>query len=403
MKNSIKFLIIIISCLLFTVVFAECTLWYNKTGQSNQITEDPDEIRLEGMSLEQKAGQVVVCSVDGYELDDKFISLVKERYVGGVILFSRNVQNSEQLTALSNSIKDVSYDEFPLLIGMDEEGGNVSRLPKDVKSLPSAYIVAQSKSDEYCYKSGEIIGKQLKAFGISTGFSPILDIWSNPDNTVIAQRAYGTTAEAVNEYAIQAMQGLMSQNIIAVGKHFPGHGDTLEDSHNSLPVVTKTKEELESFEFLPFKNAIENNIPAIMVGHLLCKEIDAENPASLSKIIVTDILKNELGFDGVVFTDDLTMNAIANDYTIENVAIMALNAGCDMLLVCHGYENAENAIDNITSAVQNGELDEERLDDAVLHILKMKNRYNITNKNIDVHDIQELNSLTNDFLNKIFR
>lgn len=365
-------------------------------------TENPDELKLDGMSLEQKAGQVVVCGIEGYEIDNDFTNLVKDKYIGGVILFKRNIKSAKQLTSLSNSIKNIAYDEFPLLIGMDEEGGNVSRLPKEVESLPSAYSIAQSGNDEYCYESGEIIGKQLSAFGISTGFSPVLDIWSNPDNTVIAKRAYGTTAEAVSEYAIEAMQGITSQNVISVGKHFPGHGNTLEDSHYSLPVVKKTKEELESFEFIPFKKAIENNIPAIMVGHLLCTEIDDKNPASLSKTIVTDILKDELNFDGVVFTDDLTMNAITDKYSIENASVMALNAGCDMLLVCHGYENAENAIDNIIFAVKNGELDEERLNDAVLHILKMKSKYNISNENIDTPDIQQLNKLTNDFTSKIF-
>ncbi len=427
MKNSIKLFIISIICLLFAVFLDGCKilLWngfndensyesqnlqsstetstvkFKESPTTEPPTEDPNKVKLEEMSIEQKAGQVVVCGIDGYEIDDEFTSLVKDKYVGGVILFSRNIESTEQLTKISNSIKNTAYDDFPLLIGMDEEGGNVSRLPDDVKSLPSAYSIAQCGNDKYCYESGEIIGKQLSAFGISTGFSPDLDIWSNPDNTVIADRSYGNNAEDVSKYAIQTMNGIMSQNIITVGKHFPGHGDTLEDSHYSLPVVTKTKEELENFEFLPFKKAIEQNIPAIMVAHLLCTEIDADNPSSLSKTIVTDILKKDLKFDGVVLTDDLTMDAIDDKYSIEQAAVMALNAGCDMLLVCHEYNNAENVIDSIISAVKNNELDEERLDDAVLHILKMKSKYNINNENVEIPDIQKLNNLTNDFINKI--
>lgn len=420
MKNIIKILTIAIVFLLLAVVSAgfNFSLWSDSNNVDSQTihmitaetiqrsteppTENPDEVKLKEMSLKQKAGQVVVCGMDGYVVDDEFTSLVKGKYAGGVILFSKNIESLEQLTKISNSIKDTAYDDFPLLIGMDEEGGNVSRLFDDVESLPSAYSIAQSENDNYCYESGEIIGKRLSTFGISTGFSPVLDIWSNPDNTVIAERAYGTNAEDVSKYAVQAMKGIMSQNIIAVGKHFPGHGDTLEDSHYSLPVVTKTKEELENFEFLPFKKAIENNIPAIMVAHLLCTEIDSENPASLSKTIVTDILKDELNFDGVVFTDDLTMGAITDKYPIEKAAVMALNAGCDMLLVCHGYENAENVIDSIISAVENGEIDEDRLNDAVLHILKMKSKYNVTNKIIDNPDIQKLKDMTDNFKSKLF-
>ena len=367
------------------------------TEQTISPAKDSYQTQLENMSLAEKAGQVVICGLKGYEIDSDITSLIQDSKVGGVILFAKNIKDSTQLATITNSIKNLSNPEIPPIIAIDEEGGMVSRMPSDIESMPSAYSIAQTGSTDLCYQSGEIIGKQLNALGLSTGFSPVLDIWSNPDNMIISSRAYGTTPEDVSTYATQAMLGLKSQEVIPVGKHFPGHGDTLDDSHYSLPVITKTKSELESYEFIPFKTAIDNGIPAIMVGHLLCTDIDNTYPASLSKTMVTGILKTELGFNGVVFTDDLTMNAIDNQYSVEDAGVMALNAGCDMLLVCHGYDNATNTINNIISAVENGTLSESRLNDAVYRILKLKSEYGITFNNVGTPNTSALNQLVNDF------
>ena len=367
------------------------------TEQTISPAKDSYQTQLENMSLAEKAGQVVICGLKGYEIDSDVTTLIQDSKVGGVILFAKNIKNSTQLATITNSIKNLSNPEIPPIIAIDEEGGMVTRMPSDIESMPSAYSIAQTGNTDLCYQSGEIIGKQLNALGLSTGFSPVLDIWSNPDNMIISSRAYGTTPEDVSTYATQAMLGLKSQEVIPVGKHFPGHGDTLDDSHYSLPVITKTKSELESYEFIPFKTAIDNGIPAIMVGHLLCTDIDNTYPASLSKTMVTGILKTELGFNGVVFTDDLTMDAIDNQYSVEDAGVMALNAGCDMLLVCHGYDNATNTINNIISAVENGTLSESRLNDAVYRILKLKSEYGITCNNVGTPDASALNQLVNDF------
>ena len=367
------------------------------TEQTISPAKDSYQTQLENMSLAEKAGQVVICGLKGYEIDSDVTSLIQDSKVGGVILFAKNIKDSTQLATITNSIKNLSNPEIPPIIAIDEEGGMVTRMPSDIESMPSAYSIAQTGSTDLCYQSGEIIGKQLNALGLSTGFSPVLDIWSNPDNMIISSRAYGTTPEDVSTYATQVMLGLKSQEVIPVGKHFPGHGDTLDDSHYSLPVITKTKSELESYEFIPFKTAIDNGIPAIMVGHLLCTDIDSTYPASLSKTMVTGILKTELGFNGVVFTDDLTMDAIDNQYSVEDAGVMALNADCDMLLVCHGYDNATNTINNIISAVENGTLSESRLNDAVYRILKLKSEYGITCNNVGTPNTTYLNELVNDF------
>lgn len=359
-------------------------------------TQSEEEKQLEQMTLEEKAAQTVVAGVADTYVDEDFTALA-QRGIGGAILFSSNIIDSQQLVELTNGIKACS-GEIPIMIGMDEEGGSVTRLPDEVQSMPSAYSIASSGDTEYCKLAGQNLGSQIKAFGLSTGFSPDLDIWSNPNNTVIGDRSFGTTASDVCTYGIAELNGIMSTGTIAVAKHFPGHGDTDVDSHYGLPVVTKTKAELEEMEFLPFKSAIENDVPGIMAAHILCSEIDPDEPASLSKTMVTDILKGELGFNGVVFTDDLTMGAISEKYTVDTAAVKALNAGCDMLLVCFGYDNANNTIDAIVDAVNNGELSEERLDDAVLRILTMKSKYNVNTNAVPVPDIDEMNEKTYQFI-----
>lgn len=362
---------------------------------TEEPTQSEEEIMLESMTLEQKAAQTVVAGLSYTYVDEDFEALA-ERGLGGAILFSSNITDSQQLVELTNSIKDCA-GEIPILIGMDEEGGAVTRLPNDVLSMPSAYTIASSDDTRYCYSAGVNLGNQLRAFGLSTGFSPVLDIWSNPDNTVIGERAFGTTAEEVCSYGIAELEGIMSTGEVAVAKHFPGHGDTEVDSHYGLPVVTKSLEELEQMEFLPFEAAIERGIPGIMVGHILCENIDPDEPASLSKTMVTDILKGELGFEGVVFTDDLTMGAISEKYTPAEAGVKALDAGCDMLLVCFGYDNANETIDLIIDSVESGDLSEERLDDAVLNILRMKSSGAVTSAAVQQPDIQSLNELTAEF------
>lgn len=406
MKKNILTATLIIGLIAVAFAMSACSSSGNQgetTANSDVNTETPteeptqseEEIMLSSMTLEQKAAQTVVAGLSYTYVDEDFEALA-DRGLGGAILFSDNITDSEQLVELTNGIKDCA-GEIPILIAMDEEGGDVTRLPDDVLSMPSAYTLASNGDSNYCYNAGANLGNQLKAFGLSTGFSPVLDIWSNPDNTVIGTRAFGTTAQEVCTYGIAELEGIMSTGEVAVAKHFPGHGDTDVDSHYGLPVVTKTLEELEAMEFLPFKAAIEKDIPGIMVGHILCEKIDSDEPASLSKTIVTDILKGELGFEGVVFTDDLTMGAISEKYTPAEASIKALNAGCDMLLVCFGNDNANDTIDAIVQAVKNGELSEERLNEAVLNILEMKSRCGVTSESVELPDINSMNEQTSAF------
>lgn len=360
-------------------------------------TQDPIAEQLEKMTTEEKIGQLVIAGFDGYEVDETLKNLITHKGIGGMILFSDNIESAQQLTTLTNQIKQAAQDGIPVLIGMDEEGGNVSRLPKDVLSMPPAYTIAQNGGADACYEGGKNIARQLTAFGLQTGFSPVLDIWSNPDNTVIGNRAYGTDAQSVASCGIAAMNGVLDGGGIPVVKHFPGHGDTDTDSHYDLPVVTKTKRQLYKSELIPFKQAISQGAPAVMVSHILCSELDEEYPASLSKTLVQGLLRDEMGFDGVVFTDDLTMGAITESYSLEQACVLAVNAGCDMLLVCHEYDNVYTVLEALKTAVENGKISMQRIDEAVARILRLKSDYTVTSDFISLPNVTALNSATQVF------
>lgn len=233
-------------------------------------------------------------------------------------------------------------------------------------------------------------------------FAPSLDIWSNPENTVIGDRAFGTDAATVTGAANETALGILSGGVIPVAKHFPGHGDTAVDSHYGLPVVDKSLEELEELELRPFRQAIDTtcvygtyggdtSIPAIMVAHILLSQIDPDNPASLSPEVVTGLLREEMGYEGVVCTDDLTMGAISNTYGMGEAAVLAVEAGCDLLLVCHGADNLAEAHAALVEAVDSGRIPEERLDESVYRVLSLKAVYGLSNAPVEAPDIEALN------------
>ena len=225
-------------------------------------------------------------------------------------------------------------------------------------------------------------------------FAPVLDINSNPNNPVIGNRSFGNTADLVSRLGIATMKGIQSENVIAVVKHFPGHGDTATDSHLELPRVNKTLQELEQLELIPFQQAIQEGADVVMIAHILLPEIDATNPSSMSEVIISDILRSQLGYDGVVITDDMTMQAITDHYDIGVAAVQSVKAGSDIVMVAHDYNNAIAVFESINAAVENGEISEERIDESVIRIIQLKEKYQLNDnqfKDIDV------NALTNKY------
>ena len=356
---------------------------------------DPVAEQMAAMTLEEKVGQLFIAGFYGTEDGDYVDSLIRDYKVGGLIFFGRNVGTAEELTALVNDLRAQNGDYIPLFFSVDQEGGTVERMPDEVSPLEDAYTYGQSGSGELGYALGQVLARECAAFGFNLDFAPSLDIWSNPENTVIGTRAFGTTAEAVEAVGPWAAYGLMDGGVIPVVKHFPGHGDTAVDSHVGLPTVSKTVDELLASELIPFQSAIEGRegegAPAVMVAHILMTAIDPDRPASLSPAVVTGLLRDQLGFDGVVFTDDLTMGAITENYGLDEAAVLALEAGCDVLLVCHNEGDLALARQAVLDAAASGRLTEERIDQSVYRILALKQAYGLTNDPIEMPDVQALN------------
>lgn len=368
---------------------------------SEEEALDPIEEKIKNLTLEEKVGQLIIAGFEGSQVNEEVIRLIKDYKIGGFILFSRNIMDENQTLELINEIKKVnSSNSIPLFISIDEEGGKVSRLPKAYPRLPEAIEFGKKNDKELSYELGRILGERVKTLGFNMNFSPVLDINSNPNNPVIGNRAFGSEIESVVDNGIEVMLGIRDSNIIPVVKHFPGHGDTALDSHINLPTVNKTKEELKSFELIPFIEAIENHVDAIMLAHILYPEID-KYPATMSPGIINELLREELGFTGVIVSDDMTMGAIIENYTIEEGVLSFLKAGGDLALICHGRDNPINVIEEIIDAVKRGELSEEEIDKKVYRVLNLKEKYNLRDKSTDNIDLKELNTKTLDLINKI--
>lgn len=358
---------------------------------------DPLAERLAAMTVEEKVGQLLIGGFEGTEIGDQATRLVQEYQVGGLILYGRNIAGAGQLVTLTNGLKALNGDGIPLFLSIDQEGGGVDRMPPEVRRTPGAYCVGQTGSVPAAQSYGDVLAAECAAFGLNLDFAPVLDVWSNPGNTVIGQRAFSADARTVAGLGPAAARRMMDQGVIPAVKHFPGHGDTAVDSHVGLPVVDKSPEELEETELIPFRAAIQSagtdgQVPAVMVAHILLTQLDPERPASLSPAVVTGLLREELGFAGAVLTDDLTMGAVTQSYGLGEAAVLAVEAGCDILLVCHGQDSVPAVRTALLEAVASGRITAERLDESVYRILRLKTEYALTNEPVSSPDLEALNA-----------
>ena len=316
-------------------------------------------------------GQLMMVGFQGTELSKEFLDWLQECRPGGVILFSRNLVGPEQVARLTNALQAHAPNP-PLLIAVDEEGGRVSRLPQDFTTFPAASRIAACHPPDAAYEAAEVTAKELRAVGINMNLAPVLDVNSNPANPIIGDRAYGIRPEQVCTYGMATMQGLADNGIIPCGKHFPGHGDTVADSHHVLPVVEADLARLDAVELEPFRQAIRRELPAIMTAHVRYPALDADAPATLSRPILTDLLRNRLGFQGVTLTDDMEMRAILDHQPIGKASVRAVQAGADMVVICHQQERQWEAVAAIEQALERGELSWERLTASVARIRTLK-------------------------------
>ncbi len=333
--------------------------------------------------MAQKVGQLFIAEPEQLKESSGTVTEVTEELkaglqqypIGGVILFAGNVVSPAQLLSLNQQLQEAS--SIPMFISTDEEGGKVTRLAgNDAFALPeyqNAAAVGSSGDPEDALEMGSTIGGYLKQYGLNLDFAPVADVNTNPKNPIIGTRAFSSDPVIAGKMAAAFAQGLQEQGVAATFKHFPGHGDTAEDSHVGLAVNHKTKEQLQNCEFLPFEGADEADM--VMVGHIALPQVTGNmTPATMSYEIVTGILKEELGFSGLVITDALDMGAITKQYPAGEAAVAALQAGCDILLM---PEDLAEAFDAVMAAIENGTLTVQWLDATVERILRFKQAHGI--------------------------
>lgn len=360
----------------------------SEVEETEQPVEETDEEyvlrKLDSMTLEEKVAQMFMITPEaltGYgtvtQAGDVTRQALEEYPVGGIIFFENNVVNPEQLTQMTANLQSYSKErmDLPLFIGIDEEGGKVSRIAKNanfpVPTVPYMSEIGASLDYNRAYEAGKTIGQYLKQYGCNINFAPDADVITNPENTVVAERSFGSDPQVVANMALQYIAGLEENQVLSCMKHFPGHGATTGDTHAGYSYTMDTLEEMED-ELYPFQQGISQDISFIMVSHIAAPNVTGDEvPASLSKILITDILRNQLGYDGIIITDAMNMNAIVQQYGSGEAAVKSILAGSDILLMPKDFKTAYQSV---ILSVQQGTITEERINDSVKRILMIKNK-----------------------------
>jgi beta-N-acetylhexosaminidase len=285
------------------------------------------------------------------------------RGVGGVILFGRNVEDAAQVAALTAELK-ARAGKRPLLVAVDQEGGRVARLKRGFSAIPPMRLVGRTERPELARSLGAVIGAELRAVGVDLDFAPVVDVDTNPENPVIGDRSFGPVAARVASFGAAFIEGMQGASVAACAKHFPGHGDTLQDSHSALPRLPHDFERLDAVELVPFQAAVGSGVASVMSAHVVLEALDRDRPATLSEPVLGGVLRRRLGFDGVVFSDDFEMSAIADHYAFEDAAVRALVAGVDEILVCHRLDVAHGLVDALSAAARSGAVPAKRVEGA---------------------------------------
>jgi beta-N-acetylhexosaminidase len=344
---------------------------------------------IDNLSLEQKIGQTLCFGWDGETPEEALTlnaharALVEEMQVGSIVLMGRNVGAPEQTRALLEDLQTLS--PMRMFIAIDQEGGSVNRFrppaspfhefPGNMALGAISEASRKSGPEKYAYKQAMAQAHELLSVGINWNFAPVVDVNNNPDNPIIGVRSYGEDPELVARFGAAAVRGYQDQMMLACAKHFPGHGDTAVDSHLALPTVTGDRARMNAVELVPFRAVMEAEVGAIMTTHILFPALDGERPATISPAVLTGLLREELGYNGIVITDCLEMEAIAGTIGTPQGAVEALKAGADIVLVCHTLETQRATVTAIRQAVESGELPEERINEAAERVLAAKRRF----------------------------
>jgi beta-N-acetylhexosaminidase len=324
------------------------------------------------LDLSRLCGQLLVGGFEGPSLTPSFEKALREGRRGGAILFKRNVPDLDTTLQVCASIVAAAPAEMPPFIGVDQEGGRVVRLPSPFLALPPMRLLGELGDLDLIRRAARAVATELSAAGMNLDFAPVLDVDSNPDNPVIGDRSFGRDPRTVMRGAVAFLQGLQDKSVLACGKHFPGHGDTSVDSHFDLPVITHGRARLEQIELPPFRAASGAGIASMMTAHIVCEALDPGVPATLSRAICGSLLRAEIGFEGVLFSDDLEMAAIAARYPVEEAAVEAVWAGCDALLICRSEDLQDRAHEALVKKAESDRRFRDRCAEAMGRCLRIR-------------------------------
>ena len=325
--------------------------------------------------MKEKIGQHLIIGLKGPQLTDEETQFIIKHNIGGVILFSRNVESLDQLCQLCLNIQSLRHrlpDKQPLFISIDMEGGRVARLKAPFTLWPEAAKIGALGSSSVAFKFSNMMAKELRSVGLNLDYAPCVDVLTNPKNTVIGDRSLGSDPNLVAKLSSALVRGYIKGGIIPCAKHFPGHGGTLIDSHEDLPVEQLELKELNDVPLVPFKKTFKAGLNFVMTAHVKFPKIDPHFPVTLSKIFLQDILRQHLRFRNLVITDDLGMGALVKYYDKKEIPILALNAGCDVLLFCNDFEQPKTSLEAVYKAIENKQLNEQQLNEGYNKIITIK-------------------------------
>ncbi len=325
--------------------------------------------------MRQIIGQQLIIGIKGKALEKDEADFIVQNNIGGICLFSRNIEGPQQLRALVSQIQSLRHkmpEKAPLLIAIDMEGGRVHRLPPPFTQWPAAACLGKIDSTSVAFRFASAMGEELRAMGINLNFAPCVDVLSNPANKAIGDRALGTDPELVSRLASALVRGYIKSDVIPCAKHFPGHGNTIIDSHDELPVENKTLAELDAVEMAPFKKVFRARLDMVMMAHIKYPAIDPDWPASLSSKIIQDIVRTQYRYRNLIISDDLEMKALTKNFDKKTIAVRALQAGINILLYCNEPDSPPTAIDAIETAVKAGQLDAKIINENNKRVLALK-------------------------------
>lgn len=351
-------------------------------------------MEIKELSIEEKIGQMVIIGMDSNYITERIKTMITKYKIGGIILYRKNFSTYQEMLRLIKDLKKLNKEnKIPLFIAIDQEGGRVNRMPKEIDNLPSANQIATVGGEELTRKTAQITGELLRKSGYNLNFAPVLDIKRFENQHGIGDRSFGEDKEIVAKCGVATMEEMQKQGVISVIKHFPGHGATQQDSHHMLPIINKKIEQLEKEDMYPFEQAIKNGADAILVGHLLIRSVTGIYPASLSRKFIARYLRKKYRYNGLIITDDLKMRAIKFIYGPDVAVRKAFEAGNDVVVFRFNKDEEIRVIERIINLTKMGKIKEARINRSVKRIINIKEKYHISDsteiEGIDVNQINE--------------